>query len=187
MVTIPALWLPILVATVLVFVASCIVWMALPQPQVGRAPHARRGAALEALGRQNLKPGLYRFPWADSMAEMKDPAFVAKLDKGPVALMTVLPSGPSTWRSRWRSGGLPGRDRHLRRLRHGPRARPAARATSRCFASAGTVACLAYSGSQLPNAIWWGKPLSVVFKEIVDGVVYGLLTAGAFGWLVAPL
>ena len=48
---------------------------------------------------------------------------------------------------------------------------------------AGTVACLAYSGSQLPNAIWWGKPLSVVFKEIVDGVVYGLLTAGAFGWL----
>jgi hypothetical protein len=51
------------------------------------------------------------------------------------------------------------------------------------FRVAGTVAFLAYSGAQLQGAIWWGKPLSVAVKEILDGLLYGLLTAGAFGWL----
>jgi hypothetical protein len=51
------------------------------------------------------------------------------------------------------------------------------------FRVAGTVAFLGYSGAQLPSAIWWGKPLGVAFKEILDGLFYGLLTAGAFGWL----
>ena len=50
--------------------------------------------AMDALGKQGLKPGLYRFPWASSMAEMKDPAFVEKLNKGPVGFVTVTPSGP---------------------------------------------------------------------------------------------
>ena len=183
MVTIPALWLPILVATILVFVASCIVWMALPHHKSDARRMPDEAAALEALGRQNLKPGLYRFPWADSMAEMKDPAFVAKLDKGPVALMTVLPSGPfnmgksmALWTGYLLVIGI--FVAYITGRVLGPGA-----SYLEVFRVAGTVACLAYSGSQLPNAIWWGKPLSVAFKEIVDGVVYGLLTAGAFGWL----
>jgi hypothetical protein len=51
------------------------------------------------------------------------------------------------------------------------------------FRVAGTVAFLAYAGGHLPDAIWWGKPWSNAWKEVVDGLVYGLLTAGAFGWL----
>ena len=45
------------------------------------------------------------------------------------------------------------------------------------------MAFLTYRGAQLPSAIRWGKPLSVAFKEILDGLLYGLVTAGAFGWL----
>jgi len=51
------------------------------------------------------------------------------------------------------------------------------------FRLAGTVAFLAYSGALLPASIWWGKPLSVTLKEVADGLLYALLTAGAFGWL----
>jgi hypothetical protein len=47
----------------------------------------------------------------------------------------------------------------------------------------GTVASLAYAGAHVPDAIWWGKPWSNVGKEVLDGVMYGLLTAGTFGWL----
>ena len=47
----------------------------------------------------------------------------------------------------------------------------------------GTVAFLAYAGGHLPDAIWWGKPFSNAWKEVLDGLIYGLLTAGAFGWL----
>ena len=51
------------------------------------------------------------------------------------------------------------------------------------FRVAGKAAFLAYGGAQLPASIWWGKPLGVAFREILDALLYGLLTAGAFGWL----
>ena len=35
----------------------------------------------------------------------------------------------------------------------------------------------------VPAAIWMGKPWSVAWKEVFDGLLYGLVTAGAFGWL----
>ncbi len=48
---------------------------------------------------------------------------------------------------------------------------------------AGATGFLAYAPGQLPAAIWMGKPWPVVHKEVFDGLVYGLLTAGTFGWL----
>jgi hypothetical protein len=183
MVSIPELWLPILVATVLVFVASNIVWMLLPHHKSDATRLPDEAAAIEVLGKQGLKPGLYRFPWANSMAEMKDPAFVEKLKKGPVAMLTVLPSGPFDM----------GRSLGLWTAYLVVMGIFVAYVTGRVFAPgasylevfrlAGTVAFLGYSGAQLPSAIWWGKPIGVAFKEILDGLLYGLLTAGAFGWL----
>jgi len=140
-------------------------------------------SAAEALGKQGLKPGLYRFPWANSMAEMKDPAFVEKLNKGPVGLLTVMPSGPfhmgrslGLWVAYLIVIGICVAYLTGRVLEPGAH-------YLQVFRVAGTVAFLAYSGAQLPGAIWWGKPLGVAVKEILDGLLYGLLTAGAFGWL----
>jgi len=44
---------------------------------------------------------------------------------------------------------------------------------------------MAYGLSQLANGIWKGEPWSMVVKEVIDGLIYGLLTAGTFGWLWA--
>ena len=44
------------------------------------------------------------------------------------------------------------------------------------FRVAGTVASLAYASAIVPSAIWWGRPWSVTWKEVADGIVYGLLT-----------
>ena len=51
------------------------------------------------------------------------------------------------------------------------------------FRVVGTVAFLAYGTGHIPAAIWMGKPWSVTFKELFDGLLYGLVTAGTFGWL----
>ena len=51
------------------------------------------------------------------------------------------------------------------------------------FRAAGTAAFLAYGLSQLSNGIWKGQPWSVTLKEVIDGLLYGLLTGGTFGWL----
>jgi hypothetical protein len=45
------------------------------------------------------------------------------------------------------------------------------------------VTFLAYSAGDVPAAIWLGKPWLVVLKDLADGLIYGLVTAGAFGWL----
>ena len=51
------------------------------------------------------------------------------------------------------------------------------------FRVVGTAAFLAYGLGNLSNGIWKGQPWSVTVKEVIDGLVYGLLTAGTFGWL----
>ncbi len=183
MVPIPDLWLPILVATVLVFVASNVVWMALPHHKSDTKRLPDEASALEVIGKQGLAPGLYRYPWANSMAEMKDPAFVEKLSKGPVGMMTVFPNGPfnmgkslGLWTAYLVVMGI--FVAYVAGRVFGPGA-----SYLEVFRLTGTVAFLGYSGAQLPASIWWGKPLGVAFKEILDGLLYGLVTAGAFGWL----
>jgi hypothetical protein len=51
------------------------------------------------------------------------------------------------------------------------------------FRVAGTTAFMAYGVGQLSNGIWKMQTWSMTIKEVVDGLVYGLLTAGTFGWL----
>lgn len=51
------------------------------------------------------------------------------------------------------------------------------------FRVAGTAGFLAYGLGHLSNSIWRGQPWVMTLKEVVDGLVYGLLTAGTFGWL----
>jgi hypothetical protein len=183
MVPIPELWLPILVATVLVFVASNLVWMVLPHHRSDMRRLPDEAAATDVLGKQGLKPGVYRFPWAGSMAETKDPTFVAKLNKGPVGFLTVTPSGPF---SMGRALGL----WILYLIVVGVfvayltgRVLPPGTHYLQVFRVAGTAAFLAFSGAHLPGSIWFGRPLGAALKEVADGLLYALLTAGAFGWL----
>ena len=70
MVTLDALWLPILVSTVLVFVASSLVWMVLPHHRSDVKGLADEAAVMEALGHQALAPGLYNFPHAATHKDM---------------------------------------------------------------------------------------------------------------------
>jgi hypothetical protein len=51
------------------------------------------------------------------------------------------------------------------------------------FRVVGAIGFLAYSAGQIPESIWMGKPWKVTLKGALDGLVYGLVTAGTFGWL----
>jgi hypothetical protein len=51
------------------------------------------------------------------------------------------------------------------------------------FRVTGTTAFMAYGLGNLSNSIWKGQPWSMTIKEVIDGLVYALLTAGTFGWL----
>jgi hypothetical protein len=53
----------------------------------------------------------------------------------------------------------------------------------RVFRVVGTTAFLAYGLGHLSDGIWKNQTFSFTIKEVIDGLVYALLTAGTFGWL----
>lgn len=51
------------------------------------------------------------------------------------------------------------------------------------FQVVGTVAFLAYASTHATDPVWKGERWQTAFKHILDGLLYGLVTAGVFGWL----
>ncbi|MEX2527663.1 MAG: hypothetical protein WEA09_08495 [Gemmatimonadota bacterium] len=183
MVLITELWLPILVASVLVFLASTVIHMFLGYHAGDLAEVPSEDAVRAALRGANIPPGDYAIPRAGSMKEMADPAFIAKQNDGPVAVLTVLPNGPARMGPmlmKWFAfivaislitAYLTGRTL------------AAGADYLAVFRVAGTVAFVAYAVDSWPQSIWFGKKWSTTLKNTFDGLVYALLTAGAFGWL----
>jgi hypothetical protein len=182
MVPLPALWLPILLSAVIVFVASSIMHMLLPyhHSDYGQLPDEDK--ILATMRGAGLKRGLYVFPYC-THKDMKSPALIEKQKQGPVGYMTVIPSGPPVlpkfliqWFVFCLVIGL------FVAYLTGHTVPPGTQYLA-VFRVAGTAGFLAYGLGNLSNGIWKGQPWSVTIKEVIDGLIYGLLTAGTFGWL----
>ena len=90
MIALSALWLPILLAAVFVFIASSIMHMVLPyhRSDYKKLPDEEKvTAAIRAAG---VTRGLYMFPFADHK-QMKDPTVQEKFKQGPVGTMIDPP------------------------------------------------------------------------------------------------
>jgi hypothetical protein len=180
MVTIASLWLPILLSSVLVFIASFIVWAVLPfhRSDFGALPN--EAAARDALTPQNIPPGQYNIPNLPSRSDLKNPDYTKKFEEGPVGFLTVLPNGIPPM----------GRSLVLSFIYYLVIGAMVAYLASRMldvttgyltvFRMTGTLAWLGYGFGVVPDAIWFGRPWSAVFKHLVDALIYALLTAGAF-------
>src|SRR5258707_10520525 len=93
MVPLAGLWLPILLAAIIVFFASFVMHMLLPYHRSDYQKLPDEDKLLAALRAAGLKRGLYVFPFC-THKEMKSPAMQEKYKQGPVGLLTVFPSGP---------------------------------------------------------------------------------------------
>jgi hypothetical protein len=182
MVPLTALWLPIVLSAVIVFVASSIMHMLLPYHRSDYQKLPDEDKLLAALRAAGLKRGLYVFPFC-THKEMKSPAMIEKYKQGPVGMMTVFPSGPPVmpkflgmWFVFCLVVGF------FVAYLTGHTVMPGAQYPA-VFRVAGTAAFLAYGLGHLSNGIWKGQTWGFTIKEVVDGLVYGLLTAGTFGWL----
>lgn len=182
MVPLTALWLPILLAAIIVFVVSSVLHAVLTYHESDCQPIPNEDKILAAFRAAGLKRGYYHFPFG-SHKEMKSPAMVEKYKQGPVGMMTVFPSGPPAmpkflglWFAYCLIIGF------FVAYLAGRTVAPGANYLV-VFRVAGTAAFLAYGLGQLSNGIWKGQPWSMTIKEVIDGLLYGLLTAGTFGWL----
>lgn len=183
MVTIPELWLPVLVAAVSVFVASSIIHMLLGYHASDLKPVPNEEQLRRALREAGIPPGDYSIPAAASMKEMADPAYIAKQNEGPVAVLTILRNGPANMARllvQWFAFILV--VQVIVAYLAGRTLDPGADYLS-VFRVVGTVAFVAFAVDSWPQSIWFGKKWSTTLKNTFDGLVFALVTAAAFGWL----
>jgi Flp pilus assembly protein TadB len=178
-----SLLIPILVAAVLVFVVSSIIHMMLKyhESDFGQVPS--EDAVMDAMRPFNIPPGDYVIPRAESSQAMKSPEFQEKCNKGPIAFMTVLPSGSMgmgsslvQWFIYCIVVGL------IAAYIAGRALAPGAEYLA-VFRFAGATAFVGYALALLQNSIWYKRAWSSTLKSVFDGLVYALVTAGVFGWL----
>jgi hypothetical protein len=138
---------------------------------------------LDALRPLSIPPGDYMAPRPSGMEEMRSPAFAEKQKRGPVLILTVIPSRPV-------SMGGPLVLWFLYSVVVGifagyiaSRALPSGATYLPVFRFVGTTAFLAYGLGLWQMSIWYHRSWRTTVKSTVDGLIYGLLTAGTFGWL----
>jgi len=183
MVPITSLWIPILVSAVLVFVVSSVIHMLLPVHKGDFRKLPKEDEALEAMGKLGIEPGDYMFPQCSSMGEMKDPKFLAKMEKGPVGMLTIMPSGPPAMGASLGLWFVYCAVVGLFAAYVAGRALPVGAHYLAVFRFAGVTAFVGYSLALWQSTIWYKRSAWTTLKSTIDGLVYALCTAGVFGWL----
>jgi hypothetical protein len=178
-----ALWMPVVLSSVAVFIASCLMHMLLPIHRNDFRGLPNEDKVLASLRSLGVGPGAYMFPHCNSMKEMGSPEMKAKIAQGPVGTIVLRGSdgiaigksmlqwfvftlvvsalvGAAAW-----SVLRPGADIHA------------------VFHLALLTSFLGYGFTNVTDSIWKGIAWSVTIKFLVDGLIYGLATAAVFAWL----
>lgn len=180
MMSITALWLPIVLAAVLCWIAGAVIWMLLPHHKSDFARLPDQQGARDAL--RAATPGQYTVPHIADPSKMTDDD-KRLFEEGPLAYITIVRKGMpnmgvnlvqqmayllvvATMVAYVASATLPAGADYLH-----------------VFQVTGTVAWLAFGFALIQESIWFGKPWSYTIKVLIDALIYGLLTAGVFGWL----
>ena len=183
MVSLPVLWLPILLAAVFVFFISWLIHMVFGYHAGDFRKVPDENAFAEALRKLNISKGTYMMPYASSPKEMNTPEFKEKVEKGPGVAMTIWPGGSmsmATNLTQWFiyllvvgvfAAYVAGRAL-------GPGAPYLA-----VFRFAGVTAFACYAIAGWQESIWFKRSWSTTLKNTFDGLIYALITAGTFGWL----
>jgi len=175
-----ALWLPIVLSAVIVFIASSIFHVVLPFHRSDYKQLPNEDAAAAAL--RGVPPGQYIIPHC-THDRMRSPEVLEKFKTGPVCTVLMRQPGPvnmgkflGLWFVYCLIVGVFAAYISGRTLAPGTH-------YLQVFRVAGATSFMAYGVANFTNGIWKGEPWSVVVKEIVDGLIYAMLLAGTFGWL----
>lgn len=178
-----ALWLPVLVAAVIAFLASFVSHMLLPWRRNDYPRLPREDEFRAAVGPLDIPPGDYMVPRSTSMDEMRTEAFKAKLQQGPNMVVTVMRPGAHDMGRALLLWFI-----YLVVVAHfgayvASRALPPGADYLKVFQLAGSTMFAALAVGIWHMSIWYQRSWTLALKDTVDSLVYALLMAGVFGWL----
>jgi hypothetical protein len=183
MVSIGSLWIPIVLSALVVFLASSILHMVLPFHRSDYRKLAAEDEVMNALRPFNIAPGDYMIPCGTGPASMRDAAFLDKMKKGPVAVVTFMRPGSFAMGkplAQWFVYTLVVSVFAAYITGHalGPGA-----PYLEVFRFVGATTFVGYALALWQNSIWYSKAWGTTLRSTLDGLVYALLSAGVFGWL----
>ena len=178
-----SLWAPILLGTLLAWVASALIHMLLKYHNADHRalPNEAEVAAAIAAGRPS--PGIHTLPHCSDMKQMGDPALQQRFRDGPVAVVTVM------------RPGLPAMGKlMLQQILYflfgtalvgfcATLALPPGASYLVVFHFVAVVGFLAFGWAVIPYSIWYGHPWATSARYLLDGLIYALVIAGCYGWL----
>lgn len=174
------LWLPVVVSAVAVWLASSILHMALKYHRADYKQLSDEGSVAEALRKAGPAPGIYPIPYCLDASQMKDPAIRKRYEDGPVALISVMPSGVPTmpkYLGLWLLFCFLVSFVTAYVARH---TLPATAGGLEVLRITGTIAFLGYGFGYFQNSIWKGEPWSNTARGLIDAAIYALVTGFVF-------
>jgi hypothetical protein len=175
------LWLPILLSAVAVFFGSFLAWAVLPIHQDDYQKLPNEDAVCDMIRGSSIPTGSYAFPHHKGFKGCKDPEYTKRWMEGPTGTLNIWPK-PNMGKNMALS--------FLVYLIISVFIAYIARHTlmngtdfMRVFRIAGAAGVLGYSFAFLPSAIWFNHPRRATIANIVEGVVYGLITGIIFAAL----
>ena len=178
-----ALWLPILLSAVIVFVASSIIHMVLPWHKSDYPKMPNEDQVRDALRPLAIPPGDYFVPRADDMKDMKTPEFCEKLNQGPVMMLTMMPNGPFSMGRNLGLWFLYCIATGLFAALAAAGALPVGAPYARVFHLVALCTFMGYTLGLWQMSIWYRRAWNITVKSTIDGLIYALLTAATFAWL----
>jgi hypothetical protein len=180
--TVPMLWLPIVLSAVVVMIGSTIVWMVFKYENAEWKAIPGEDQLREAVKKLNLPaPGQYIFPHmmgsADPQTAMK------KWEEGPNGVLLLIAPQKFSMGGRLTLAFIYYLVVSFFTAYVASHALPSGADYLRVFQVAGATAFMGYGLGVFVDAIWWGRTWSSAFKTALSGLIYGCLTAGTFGWL----
>ncbi len=182
--TLIALWLPILLSAVVVFVISSLIHMVLKWHASDYNGLPNEDAIRAAIRAGNPAPGRYVLPHCADMKDMGSETMVKKFREGPVAHLVLGPNeAPSMgrplglwflWSLAIAAVGAYLASRILG-LDHG-HARSAAKLV-------GAVTFIAHGFGTMPESIWMLRPWSSSLKYVLDAALFAVGSGLVFYWL----
>jgi hypothetical protein len=179
-----ALWLPVLLSAVAVFIASSVLHMVVMswhKDDCLALPNESK--LLDALRPLAISPGDYAAPMPASMADMKTPEFAAKMKAGPVVLLTVRPNcemnmGRALLLWFVYCVVVSALAAYVASVSLAPGA-----SFGRVNQVVGATALAGYSLALWQAVIWYGRSFGAALRTSLDGLLYAVLTGLVFGWM----
>jgi len=180
-VSIMQLWMPILLGGFLAWIASALIHMVLKYHNSDFSELPNEADVIEAIG--NPSPAMYTIPYCKDMKDMGNEAMQAKFEKGPVAILAIMPNGMPPM------GKLLVQQILFFMLASVLIAYVASLSLAagsdymQVFRVVSAIGFLAFGWGAIPFSIWYGHPWSTTAKYLVDALIYGFIVAAMFAWL----